>query len=396
MEIYTRLLKSDNYTNTYQKIFRDNVPKNWTLEDGIFVKADKKIYSVNNFTTTLINKKSQESKSWISSDFCKGIKCVIKKPIHVKQKEHEESLVRSYVIATQLAKLDLPNFQIPLGLYFDKENSTYTSFYNYIHGKTLEETISELSFSDFLEIFIQLLVALEVAQEKLNFCHYDFHLNNIILEKVKEPFLYNVEFLGEKFPIKVHRWVPKIIDYGLSCIKIPQTRTKFIGCKDFVKYGMFPFPLQGVDVYKFLFHSYVATQNLEKKELGKGIFSLLKIYGKDDPYKLREIKPDVDLHDISTEFLKLASFSKVAQYTPLDVLVKICKKNISPPKDTEVENILKMELGEKPENLTNLTNLTKLTNNLSHIRAKRWLISLKAYYKFGSSSQSKKRKITSV
>ncbi len=40
---------------------------------------------------------------------------------------------------------------------------------------------NELSFKEFLDIFAQILVALEIGQNKYKFCHYDLHTDNVII-----------------------------------------------------------------------------------------------------------------------------------------------------------------------------------------------------------------------
>ena len=97
----------------------------------------------------------------------------------------------------------------------------------YIKGKTLKEILrkgingNELSFKDFLDIFAQILVALEIGQQKHKFCHYDLHTDNVIVAPITEANGGANSYICHTFiyDIKIKpKYMPVLIDYGMSSI----------------------------------------------------------------------------------------------------------------------------------------------------------------------------------
>jgi serine/threonine protein kinase len=144
----------------------------------------------------------------------------------------------------------------------------------YIKGKTLKEMLKdardELSFKDFLDIFAQILVALEIGQHKHKFCHYDLHTDNVIIVPTSDSyvchtFLYDVTIKP--------KYMPVLIDYGMSSIS-PE-KNIFIGQHKIEKNGIFPYLFPGYDAYIFLlFCRDVASVNIRA-----GIDHLFRFYG---------------------------------------------------------------------------------------------------------------------
>jgi hypothetical protein len=66
---------------------------------------------------------------------------------------------------------------------------------------------------------LQILIALEVAQIKKNFTHYDLHTSNILIQmcEINSVFVYQIK--GKKYAIPTYGFFPLIIDTGLSYIK---------------------------------------------------------------------------------------------------------------------------------------------------------------------------------
>jgi serine/threonine protein kinase len=142
----------------------------------------------------------------------------------------------------------------------------------YIEGKTLKYMLKSnlLSFKDFLDIFTQILIALEIGQEKYKFCHYDLHTDNIIvvesLNSFKcSTFIYDIEVKS--------RYRPVLIDFGMSSISPEQDI--FIGQHRIENNGIFPFLFPGYDAYVFLLYCIDVVGN----NIVSDIKNLFKFYG---------------------------------------------------------------------------------------------------------------------
>ena len=130
--------------------------------------------------------------------FCKGIgsiKCKvepkrkIKNPFDIKSKYpiEKEVLLCEYI-----------------------ENSS--KFYNYIKTKDIKE---EMLYS----IVKQVLMAINIAQYKKQFTHYDLHSNNIMIKKCNKDLVFIFKYDNDnQFSIPTLGYYPIIIDYGFSYI----------------------------------------------------------------------------------------------------------------------------------------------------------------------------------
>lgn len=238
---------------------------------------------------------------------------VPKKPVY------KENNIRSFYNGWEINKLRylVPNF---LYTFFLSEETHL--FQEHIPGETLEKAINSLKFPEFLRIFSQILLALEVAQRQCSLCHYDLHIGNVVLRPIDKPYSYTVVLDGKRYDITAERWIPVIIDYGLSSTEI---KGKTIGTYMYSDHGIFNYPIQGVDVYKFLFYSYARS----KGDLQREIASLFLFYGTHDPYKIL-ITDTSKLPEISSQYLKKTSETYVATNTPEEFLLWILENQEYP------------------------------------------------------------------
>lgn len=70
---------------------------------------------------------------------------------------------------------------------------------------------------ELMNIFIMLMISLQHAQDKLDFTHYDLHLENILLVKLNSIYKFKYEYGGKIYDV-VLEYFPFIIDYGRSHI----------------------------------------------------------------------------------------------------------------------------------------------------------------------------------
>lgn len=87
-----------------------------------------------------------------------------------------------------------------------------SKFYNYIYSDKTNENI-------IYSIIKQVLMAINIAQIKKKFTHYDLHSNNVMIKKCNKNlvFLYKIDDENQ-FCIPTYGYYPIIIDYGFSYI----------------------------------------------------------------------------------------------------------------------------------------------------------------------------------
>lgn len=139
-----------------------------------------------------------------------------------------------------------------------------------VHGKVLADVLNKCSKTEFINIFAQILFALESAQREYKFCHYDLHTRNVIINRRTKPTvcslgLFDYIFSYEKYPV--------IIDLGMSFIETSDGKT--VGPKDLDKFGICNRLRVGYDAFTFLLFAYkeMTDRTIVKK--------LLRFFGHD-------------------------------------------------------------------------------------------------------------------
>ncbi len=312
--------------NSFEEILQHKYNDGTAMQQILnIIQTQKKVhegyYSLEKTELTKLRKigaKSVESNIYESKLFSKTVSIILKVP---KTTEYHNELIRTYFIGMHMNKLRLliPNFVYTFGLFRDDENHIFMGT-EYIDGPSFEQLLKEnrLGIIEIFNIIVQIFLALEIAQRHYRFCHYDLHVNNIMLRPIKEPYTYVVVLDDKKYTIKAEKYIPIIIDYGLSSIHLEK---RSIGTYSFQKYGIFPFLIQGVDQYKLLFHTYARAIPQIQRQIG----ILFLLYGEQDPYKIL-INPVEMLLVISKQYLRNVSFSSIATCTPLDFVIWMSKQ----------------------------------------------------------------------
>ena len=155
---------------------------------------------------------------------------------------------------------------------------------------------------------MQILLTLEVAQRECNFTHYDLHESNVMIRKVKMKYDVNID--NKTYSINT-KMLPVIIDYGHSTLKTPDNVV--IGEFGLQHYGIFPFMIQGRDMYHIL--TFCANIFIKNRKEYTEILELYEFFGQHDPYKIIENnKKGIFL--ARSEYIARFSESKCANYTP--------------------------------------------------------------------------------
>jgi hypothetical protein len=108
---------------------------------------------------------------------------------------------------------EIPNFVYIFGMY---KNQRVIS--EKIKGITFSDYIEsdEFNVKDFLFILLQISLALQIAQNKCGFVHWDLYPWNIMIQKIPEPVNFDY-VLSYQRVIRVNtKLIPIIIDYGKS------------------------------------------------------------------------------------------------------------------------------------------------------------------------------------
>ena len=129
------------------------------------------------------------------------------------------------------------------------------------NSKPLQEFVAGgCTPGEFLNILIQIVLALNYAYQKIGFSHNDLHSENILIRQLNQPVVIGYPWLDENGQEKT--WylrtsqVATFIDYGRSIIRYPyQGKDEYFGYS-LPKYGLYPdrsYPM--ADIYKICMSS---------------------------------------------------------------------------------------------------------------------------------------------
>lgn len=280
------------------------------------------------------------------SDIISDIQVIIKMSRH---SEDYDDMIREYFIGVkEINKLryKIPTFVYTIGAFIcpideNISNNLHTApfvIFEKIPGENMQQMLhnDKLTFDEYLGMFIQVLLSLEVAQRDISFCHFDFHTANLMCRTITKECKYSVPIDNNIYEVSAFKYLPVIIDFGLSSVK---NGNKVIGSYTFPQYGMKHYMLQGVDMYKFLVYSCIYS----KGDIRRQIMNLLYFYSKDDPYKILLMGED-SLIKATNEYVKKGSYSRVTSKTPLMFLNWILS-------NSEYSNITSKYMKKKERNI---------------------------------------------
>lgn len=130
---------------------------------------------------------------------------------------------------------------------------------NVAEAYNMKELVGEIDAPDFVEIYLQIVNALNVAYNMNNFTHYDLHAENVLIQKLVEPISIPIYF-KDKTKYLITNYLVKIIDYGLAYASI---QGYDIGSYDAVGIVPAESAYQIYDAYKYLFFTGLACKNLK-------------------------------------------------------------------------------------------------------------------------------------
>lgn len=215
---------------------------------------------------------------------------------------------------------------------------TYLVLENIREARSLKAMLPILSKSEFIQIYLQILNALNVAYKEYDFTHYDLHSGNVLIQTLSYDIaipLYNP--LGGVSYIKT-RYLARIIDYGMSHIYLQGQHfgrygTEFAGVDANSSFPMF-------DAYKLLlFSALEAGSNSEVKDVASKIYAFFnenksvderlkeRTTSKSDYFQPDKSQKSRTLDSLIEFILNRYTLKFVTLDQPIDALSTICQDN---------------------------------------------------------------------
>lgn len=229
-------------------------------------------------------------------------------------------------------RLYCPNFCYTLGTFYcdnskfkknkeicaenPKKKDQYIC-YEEIKGNTFYSLLEKkMPLKDIFNIVFQVILALEIAQRKNNFCHYDSHFANILIQDKKSNF--EIVLDDKKYSFK-NTHVATIIDYSLSVMTYGDMILNTSASRETPSRKGYPVP--GFDVYNIL-SLLVFVLNTLKRGKDSKFFEKIKedLYAK-DPYSGDRMR-----FGIAQSFGKVFLFNEITTISPLKVIEYLSEK----------------------------------------------------------------------
>lgn len=119
-----------------------------------------------------------------------------------------------------------------------------------VRGQELNAILSTISLKDFQNVFIQCVMALSMALERMEFTHFDLNDKNIIVKECDEIKI-DYSIFGKKYSI-TSSFIPVILDFGASFVTKNGKSYGFPGSRRMECYGILQQPNPLSDIYKLL------------------------------------------------------------------------------------------------------------------------------------------------
>lgn len=202
---------------------------------------------------------------------------IIKK---AKSPKFDTITLRDYCVGLHLNKVseEAPFFVKTIGCYQHK-NQFHIAL-EYVDGINLKEFISDpwTTIEDFVNIFFQILLGLEIAQNKIRFTHYDLHSENVLLVRNNSPI--TVDMYGYEYTLR-YKYRPVIIDFGLSTaqtsVRTTDRKLGVVGQGSLESKEIYDRLSTGYDAYVFLLFCIDVVQKTNPS-LIPGLTQLLRFY----------------------------------------------------------------------------------------------------------------------
>ena len=229
---------------------------------------------------------------------------VIKIPKSVNINIYHEAIIG--MLALNKLRDRIPNFMFIYGLFYcsrplkipnniSNTNNSYKIcpinglkyghlvMENIFNSKPLDQILNSLTTQEFLNIYLQIINALNLAHKEYDFTHFDLHSGNVLIQELTEPILIPLYTDSQEIIYITTNKLARIIDYGKSHINIniPELNKKlsfsFNVRESYYKKGN---PLY--DAYKLLMFCAEDTQINKNLNLYRILLEIYKIFKQKD------------------------------------------------------------------------------------------------------------------
>lgn len=157
----------------------------------------------------------------------------------------------------------------------DGNNVHYVIYENINDSVSLEKYLYTATPQEFLDVYMQLVYSLKIANEACDYTHYDLHSNNILIRRMND--LKYIKY-GDNYILT--RDIATIIDYGYSHI---QYNGEHFGKSNLVKYSVFPYRSWiFYDVYRVLMSCAQIASSIYRIDMLRVIEPLFRFFNKTD------------------------------------------------------------------------------------------------------------------
>lgn len=149
----------------------------------------------------------------------------------------------------------------------------YLVIENIDNAKGMRDVAPYLSCQEFLEVYIQIINAINVANKEFDFSHYDLHQDNVLIQQFKDPVTVPI-YLSDRIIYLHTRHLARIIDLGRAHVKIGKYHFGEPGYHHVNAYYDRSFPIY--DTYKILLASYKPREDQEYERLMDKLYQFYK------------------------------------------------------------------------------------------------------------------------
>jgi hypothetical protein len=315
--------------------------------------------------------------------------------IKVSKFENDSSLIHEYFIGIYLNEIrkKIPNFMYTYGIFncnFDINSITKTNIetricenctsgtkcenkvyviYENINGLELDKFLKNISIMsdintyniniyDFISIFTQILLSIQMANEEFKYNHFDLHTGNIIIRQLPDYkcIKYTIKNKdGESENIYVlSNCISTIIDYGFSGIEIENItyRTKYLlNDKKEIEWSKNVYNGNGIDILKLVYSILTHSVNKNMKVFCDCLKETFDNLGFKEIYKDSNIEYGYPLN-FDSNFLNLKCIDYLNEFYKCLSKRNIDYKNVIYDKLPKGYNLFNTDFTQKP-NLDN-------------------------------------------
>ncbi len=282
------------------------------IKSALLTQAKIPQYGVHGLSQALpglhkLGGRSREGFAYTMKVLNRRVTIVVKTP---QKASRYRDAMREYVLG--VSALNSLRDVIPTVLYtlgaFAHEKKVYT-MYEHVPGKSIRELLfkEQINFEKWLSMFAQLLLTLEIAQQRVSFTHFDLHSENVL---TRDTHGYVVPMDNDTYCVEAGL-SPVVIDFGHACANVGG---RCVGSHEHPNHGMISFTVPGNDMYKFL----VSSLNAAKGGTQRRIAKLFQFYGVNDPYDI--VSDITHVTNATNQFCREVTFNGVASHTPKEFL----------------------------------------------------------------------------